>query len=162
MAAQNQNNTEIIEGRGLGNILFGMSRTEIQSILGEPDEIEQFSYTDSEDDYTENWHYDELDLSVGFELEDDWRLSTISVSSDNFTFKNLNLMELNKDEVVARLKEVGIKDLEYEDMSSEELPCHELICSESLGMNFWFDDDELGEIQWGPLFDSNDFVIWPN
>ena len=43
----------------------------------------------------------------------------------------------------------------------EEAPSHELISSESLGINFWFDDDSVTEIQWGPYFNADESVQWP-
>jgi hypothetical protein len=59
------------------------------------------------------------------------------------------------------LRSKGITDLEYEDCSSEESPSHELLSSDSLGMNFWFDEDQLSEIQWGPLFVDDETIDWP-
>ena len=43
----------------------------------------------------------------------------------------------------------------------DEAPSHELISSESLGINFWFDDDSVTEIQWGPFFNADESVQWP-
>jgi hypothetical protein len=151
----------IEEGQGLGNLKFGLTRNEVESIIGEPEEKENFSFTEDEENLTESWHYDELELSLGFDQEDDWRLVTISISSENYKFRDFCPVGLSKKELKTILEEKGIDDLEFEDLSTIENPSHGLISSESLGLNFWFDDDSLNEVQWGPLFIDNETVKWP-
>ena len=46
-------------------------------------------------------------------------------------------------------------------MSTVENPTHELYSSDSLGINFWFDDNKLSEIQVSPLFVDNETIKWP-
>ena len=46
-------------------------------------------------------------------------------------------------------------------MSTVESPTHELISSDQLGINFWFDEDTLSEVQWGPLFVDDETIKWP-
>ena len=42
-----------------------------------------------------------------------------------------------------------------------ESPSHELLASDFLGINFWFDEDQLSEVQWGPLFVDDESIDWP-
>ena len=57
---------EIRIGIGLGNIRFGSSKPAIKKILGEPNEIDTVDVPiDSEEISIEQWHYDELELSLG-------------------------------------------------------------------------------------------------
>lgn len=151
----------IIAGRGLGSLKFGQSRDQVKTILGDPDEIETDSFTESEEDLIESWHYDELELSLSFDEEDDWKLITIAVSADFYRFKNLNIIGMKKADLMNELKKLKIQDLEYEDCSTEESPTHELYSSDSLGMNFWLDESEVTEIQWGPLLKDKYTIIWP-
>lgn len=153
---------EIKSGFGLGNLKFGMDRNEVKKMLGEPNEIEKYSYTEKTENLTETWHYDDLELSLDFDEEDEWKLGTISVTSEFYKLKNRNLIGLNKNELLSVLNELKIEDLEFEDWSSEESPEHTLIASDSLGINFWLDSEILNEIQWGPLFeDDEETIIWP-
>ena len=78
------NISEIKIGTGLGDIKFGISREDLKKIAGEPTEIDTFNASGDEDEYlTESWHYDEQEFSVSFDEEDNWRLTTISTSSEN-------------------------------------------------------------------------------
>ena len=151
----------IEEGQGLGDLKFGLERNAVELILGKPDEKENYSYTKEKEDLTESWHYDDLDLSLGFDEEEEWRLGTISITSSEYIFKGLSPIGLSKDELKNELKKHGIVDLEFEDWSTIESPSHELLSSDSLGIFFWFDDNRLGEVQWGPQFIDDETIDWP-
>ena len=149
-------------GNGLGELVFGMSREDVVNLLGEPTEKEKYSYSEEEDDLTESWHYDELDLSMSFDEEFDYCLSTISVSSNEYNLGGKELFGLEQEKLVAELNTLNINDLEVEDWSSDENPEHKSIASESLGVIFWFDQGELSEIQWGPVESEGDFIDMPS
>lgn len=151
----------INSGVGLGNLKFGLSRKQVKDFLGEPDDIDSYSYSDSEMDLTESWHFDELELSMSFDKEDDWRLVTISVSSDYYKFKNFNPIGVSKTDLLSELDKLGIVDLEYEDFATLENPTHELYSSDELGINFWLDDNFVTEVPWSPLFIDDETIDWP-
>ena len=76
------NVTDIKIGHGLGDIKFGDTKEKIKHLLGEPGEVDTFNASGEEDGYlTEAWHYDDQEFSLSFDEEDNWRLTTISVSS---------------------------------------------------------------------------------
>ena len=155
------NISEILEGVGLGEVKFGLERENVEQILGKPEEKENYSHSDGDDDLAENWHYDELELSLGFDEEDDWRLVTLAVTSQDYKFRDFTPIGLSKKELIEKLNAHKITDLEAEDWASAESPTHELLSSESLGINFWFDEDKLSEVQWSPLFLDDETVNWP-
>lgn len=152
---------EIKTGTGLGIIKFGMNRNEIRDLLGEPDEIEAFSYTESDSDLTESWHYDEMEVSLGFDEVDDWRLVTLSITSGFYEFHGQKIIGKSKDEILALLNSMQIKDLNVEGFSTPENTTHEVVASDSLSMNFWFDEGVLAEIQWSPFINEDETVKWP-
>ena len=156
-----KNNTSILPGQGLGDIKFGISRDQLKAILGEPNEIERLSHSDHVPEPTETWHYDELDLSAGFDEAEDWRLISLSITSDNYSLKSKHLIGLKKDELVAALEGLGIDDHEFQDKSNEEDPTSELIFSESLEVSFWMENEVLAEIEWSPLFLDENTISWP-
>lgn len=156
-----KNLTEIKIGQGLGILKFGMSRDQVKEILGEAGEMESYSYTNTENDMAETWHYDALEVSLGFDEEDDWRLVSVSVTSDYCELNGNKLIGMKKEELEEVFNQIDIKDLETEDWSSEESPNHWLITSDSSGINFWLDDDVLSEIQWNPIFIDDDTIAWP-
>ncbi len=152
---------EILPGIGLGKLKFGMTRDEVQEILGKPNHQEVTHYGEDESDQSDAWEYHPLRLDLSFEEAEDWRLVIISVSSEDYTFKGSSLIGLDIDELMEELDLLGISDLEIEDMSSEDNPEQKLISSDLLGLNFWLHKDILEEIQWGPQFIDDETIKWP-
>lgn len=149
-------------GQGLGSIKFGITRDELKKLIGEPDEVDSFSHSEDEDDVTEAWHYDMLELSASFDQMESWRLVTLSVSSPKYLFEGRSLIGLERKELIDVLQSLGLTDLEYEDWSSAESPDHKLIASEEASMNFWLDEGVLSEIQWTPLYsDEQECLLFP-
>lgn len=77
----------IIPGAGLGELKFGISMDKAIQILGEPESIEKYSYTDSVEDLTETWYYKNLGINIGFNQEDNWRLTLITIKSEPYRLK---------------------------------------------------------------------------
>jgi len=152
---------EIIAGQGLGVVKFGMTREQVTMILGKADEEEQFSYSDEDDDLTEAWHYDEHDISLTFDQQELWRLVTIAVSGGDYKFQGKNLIGLDSEALVITLQELGHKNLETEDVSDDETPNHIVISHEESGMVFWLENNEVTEIQFGPMFVNEETIDWP-
>ena len=72
-------------GKGVDNLKFGLTREKVALLMGEPSEKETID-GDDEMGTSEAWHYDELELSLTFDEDDDWKLTTIAASSPEFTF----------------------------------------------------------------------------
>lgn len=152
---------EILPGFGLGVIKFGMERNQVKMILGEPDEKDVFFMTESDDSEAEVWYYDDDCLSLSFDAADNWRLVTIEIDHEKYTFKNISFFNKSKLQIIKALEELKVTDVKHESVPMDEAPNHELISSESLGINFWLDDDVVTEIQWGPFFNADESVKWP-
>ncbi len=151
---------EIKPGIGLGILKFGMTRDQAKLILGSPDEIDKETYSDDEDDRTETWHFDDLELSLVFDCDFDWRLITLASSASFIELKSIKLVGKNIDDLKKTLIGIGISDLN-EDWLTGEIPEHKVIESGDLGINFWIERDQLSEIQWAPLFLDDETIIWP-
>lgn len=146
---------EINIGVGFDNVKFGITRDELKEILGKPDEIEKFSYSESEDDLTEVWHYDTHELSASFDEDEDWCLSMLATSSPEFSLGGFKLVGLSKDEVIGKISDLSLGEMIEEDWSTEDSSNHKLLSFDSSSLNLWFDRDHLSEIQWGPLVDDD-------
>lgn len=143
---------QIESNKGLGDLQFGMTKDEVKALMGEAGETESYTGEESEElGKVEIWHYDQLDLSVGFEEAEDWTLMSISVTSDFYELGGQQLIGKKLEEVSSALEKLGVIDYELEDHSSEESPNHKLIVSDYLGMIFWFDDEVASEISWSPM-----------
>ncbi len=146
--------TDIKIGIGLGNIKFGITREDLLKIAGEPSETEQFS---DENYITETWHYDEDEFSVAFDEEDNWRLTTIAVSSAKYTLSGNKLIALSFSNVLGLIKDENLGDNELEDIGENQ----QILSFVDKSINFWFENKVLSEIQWGLLWEDEDTPIWP-
>ena len=149
---------EIKCGFGLGNLKFGMTKAEVKLILGEPSYIDKYSHSDSANDLTESWQYDELEISISFDEEEAWKLTMISVNSGFYEFKGKSLIGKSEKDVLAHL---NIEDTYLEDVSERDSENHKVIEIDEKSINFWFIDGVLDEIQWSPLFIDDDTIKWP-
>jgi hypothetical protein len=143
-------------GKGFGSIIFGMTREEVRKITGEPDEIENYQHTDVNNEKAEAWHFDDPEISLAFEEFNDWKLTSIAVSSPEFLLEGNNLMGLGKEEVLLTLKKMKLGKIEQEDCSSDESPDLYLLSAEDAALNLWFDENVLTEIQWSQIWEDED------
>jgi hypothetical protein len=143
-------------GKGFGSIQFGLDRDEIKKITGEPDEIENYQHTDEDAEKSEAWHFDDPEISLAFEEFNDWKLTSIAVSSPDFLLEGKILMGKGKEEVLQALKKMDLGKIEQEDCSSDESPDLYLISIEEAGLNLWFDENALTEIQWSIIWADDD------
>lgn len=152
---------EIKLGVGLGPIRFGMTKAEVKLILGKPSNAETFSYSDSDEDLTECWDYQDLELSLNFDEEENWKLTMISVTSKFYELEGISLIGLNGEQLLAQLNKLKIGKVEIEDFSEEDVFDNELIEIEDKSLSFWLNNDVLDEIQWTPFFIDEDTLNWP-
>lgn len=156
-----KNLTEIKPGTGLGSIVFGMTRDQLRNLLGEPDEIEKQSHDENDEDVTESWHYDEIEVSVSFEKIEEDKLCTIAVSSPEVVLNGKHPIGMSAKELEDLLKGMDVKNPVREDWSSADAPDYHSITAEEIEMVFWIEDGEVMDIQWGPFFIDEDTIKWP-
>jgi hypothetical protein len=148
-------------GQGLGKIKFGMTPEELKALLGQPDEIEKFAPDTIDDLPTENWHYDEKEMSVSFVDDQGWKIESIAVSTQDYDIQNKKLIGLSLDKVVVELEQLELGNILHEDLSDEEDTDYQLLSIGEKSIYFWFEDEVLKEISWGPYYDEENNPIWP-
>ena len=137
-----------------------MTRDELEKLAGEPTEIDTFNASGDEDEYlTESWHYDDDEFSVSFDEEDNWKLTTISSSSENSVLGE-KLIGKKIDDVLSFLEKMDLGENELEDLSDENIN-QKLVSYLRASLNLWFENDILSEIQWGVLWSDEDTPNWP-
>lgn len=151
----------ILLGRGFKELQFGVSKDEVQAIMGEPDSIDNF--TNDEPDLGEShvWYYNKPQLSFTFEEIDEFKLGNISVLSDMYVLRDLIRVGMTKEQVLDSLESLTFHEYAEEDHSSLENPNHSLVAVDEKSLYLWFDDDILNEIQWFPYYDEEEEIIWP-
>lgn len=153
--------TEITPGIGLGALVFGLTRERVQTLIGEPNSKETIAYDNDDNDQTEVWHFDDHDLSLGFDQDEDWRLVTLSITGDQYTLNEKPIIGQVQLKVVDLLTEVSGETLDVEDCSSAEAPACFRLGSEALSMNVWCEESEATEIIATPSFTDEDEIVWP-
>lgn len=148
-------------GQGIGDVKFGLETDEVIALLGDPDEVEQDSFSSSDEDVAESWHYDEHEISLSFDEDADWRLVTIAVSSSDFKLNGETIIGKSMVEIKKMIKDQNLGDIEIEDFSDEETPNQKLLSVFKSSINFWFENDILTEVQFGLLWKDEENPIWP-
>lgn len=145
-------------GKGVGKLLFGLAREQVLSLLGEPSEKEIFE--DDELGNSEAWHYDELELSLAFDEEDDYKLTSIAASSPDYTFEGIDLLGLSQEEVMQQIELLNLGDIETEELDGDD-ENQQVVTIAEVSLNLWFEDGILTEIQWAPFWDDEEEAyIW--
>ncbi len=152
--------SQILLDRGLPQLPFGTLREDVLALLGQPDDVDR--YSDEDDFASETWHYDDLELSLVIEEIEDWRLTTFTVSSANFTLNNTHLIGLTREELEEQIELLELGEVYFDDWSDEEEGENLTMLSlPDNNLNFWLFDGLLSEIQWGVPYNDDDEAIWP-
>lgn len=152
---------EIYIGRGLGNMLFGLNRDQVTAILGKPTDKDTYELSEDDEDESEAWHYDDLDISLSFDEINDWKLSSIAVSSDEYTLEGKPMIGRKKEDVLNDDMVKAWGENEEDEEIREDDPDHCLLHFEDVNLSLWFDKDVLTEMQWGPLMHDDETYAWP-
>ncbi len=152
----------IVPGSGIGEIKYGMAEDDVVKLLGKPDKIDEEEYVEESGDWHRILWYSPRNLNFTFNKDDNFRLGTITIMGSGYTLFGKDLFNAPKSlvrtVVAARTKEL----LPVEDYSTLDKKPHECINSDALGIMFWFDSNNLSEMQCSYLFESdNETVIWP-
>ena len=152
---------EIKPGIGLGRLKFGMLRTDVKMLLGAPSFVDKYSHSNSTSDLTESWEYEDLELSLSFDEEEDWKLTMISVTSNFYELDGISLIKSKENVVVEKLESLKIGELYLEDCSETDDEDQKVIEIDEKSINFWFANGILDEIQLSPMFIDDDTINWP-
>jgi hypothetical protein len=150
---------EIVIGRGIGLILFGMTKGELVDLLGEPNE----TYRPEEESKAgwETYGYDSIKCSFSFDPVYEDKLVEISVENGYFHIFHKIRVGLTKDELIRQGVMFKLGNHVSEELNSEETPGRELISYEKFGLNFYLDEGIVTLIQVSALLNPDRSVSWP-
>jgi hypothetical protein len=156
---QKRHELEVQPGRGLGSILFGMSVTSVEKILGRAANASIF---DGGDSWTILLQY--RGIGMFFDQSDDFRLGMIEVDRrSRCKLFEEPLFPRTREQVLSLLKShLRDSDLrEIEVRTNKDLE-ESFIRVRSIGTTFYFDlRDNLTEVSWSVIINQNDELIWP-
>ena len=139
MAKKSKKVQEIIIGKGLSDLPFGVTQDEVREIFGKPDSENKL---DLKDDVTVTWDYWELGLSLDFDKSDDFTLSSMEVSDKNISLLGEKLIGKKEKEIREAIVKFKLGTPEEEDGG---------FGFEDLGIYFWFAGGTLEEIHWSKV-----------
>lgn len=148
-------------GIGIGPVKFGMTMEEVAQLIGHPDAVERFSYLEEEDVLAEEWTYSNPDLRLTFNEEEEWRLCRISTYSKEIELCGQSLIGMDRAAFIQSFQESILGEMKMEDLSSVEIPNYQLIYFDKSRVDFWFENDVLMDIEWGPLWQDENTIVWP-
>ncbi|OFY09087.1 MAG: hypothetical protein A2X11_02290 [Bacteroidetes bacterium GWE2_42_24] len=149
---------EILPGIGLNGIHFGASKKDVESILGQPDEKDIIE--DAEDEMLDTatvYHYWDKYISVFFSGPDQDELVAFETDHLDAILFSSKVFKLSEKQLTVLLKENNIFEFDEDTEPWGE----KRISSPELGIDFYFEDEKLGTINWSAWYDQNGKLILP-
>ena len=142
---------------GFGDLKFGATKNEVNTFLGEPQEIETIAGDEDFSD-VEVWSYYDQGHAVYFEKEFEDRCTNFETDHDEATLFGKKVFGLKEKELIALMKENGFSDIEAEDEAEWE---ERRVSFFDAQVDFIFDDKVLVQVSWAVGFNENEEVSWP-
>jgi hypothetical protein len=83
---------------------FGMTRDEVETILGAPTSKDSFEVAENEQ--IDSWEYDAQQIELTFDSESNYQLSTLSLASDEVTVDDIKVIGLLEDELLKQFPDL--------------------------------------------------------
>ncbi len=138
-------NYEIIPGKGFDKVELGANRDDIKKILGEPDEIDNYSLDG--DASSDTFYYDSMEMSLSFDSDVEFSLTEISIEGEKFHIKDLIKIGITKNQLIEYSEKLEYSAAIIEKIEEDEFPGDEIISFEEEGLNFWIEDNKVINIQ---------------
>lgn len=138
-------------GIGIDNIIFGMFQEDVKAIWGNPDRV---SLTEKDSGIV--YSYNDRMVKLKFDEEEELKLYTIETFNPDTIMFNQKIIGKKKDEIRSILKDNRYKEPKY-----EEYDFFETLFCEEVRSTFEFEFDKLRSIEFSPLFNNDDELIWP-
>ena len=148
-SASGAEDMKIILGTGFGEqIRFGMSPSQVQALLGNPDKIIPLD----DDEKRVEHQYNQLKMTFRYYDVNDEKLGWIETENPHVELFGVKAIGLNKAEAVKLLSE---NSPELDDYGS-----FETIFFEDVWLELQITYDEVSRVKFGVFIDENDEYIW--
>lgn len=143
---------EIQLGKGIGKLKFGMSQSDVESILGKPDRIQM----EAENDNNLIADYNEIKIRVTYYKDEDNKFSFIRSKNKNLTYNGFPIIDVNLNKLKNEIFNQNIDNWEIEEYGSFTSHFNE---------EFWLTlDEEYGVVvglELGVPFKEDGNYDWP-
>lgn len=137
-------------GKGLSNIIFGMTENEVIATLGKPDRV--IAGIDDNKEFL----YNLFKLKLIFDSEEGNRLYSIEVFKKEVTFLSTEVIGMSFDELLSFMKKNG-----YEDYEVDSYDYFDTVYFDDCSTYFTLEFNEVTSFDFSPLFKNDDEIIWP-
>jgi len=143
---------EIHLRKGIGEVRFGMTREEVEKLIGKPD-VEKI---DSEDENESIWEFNDLKLRLTFYENEDFRLGYIRGSHSSMTLNNQKFIDKKIDKVLGEL------NAELESWEVDDQDLFTAYFNEDNWLSFNAEYQRITDFEMGVPLSSQEDYIWPN
>jgi hypothetical protein len=150
---------EIKIGKGINDILFGMKENELKEKMGIPDEIDVMAQDDGV--VTRSLEYHDHGISFSFDSDDGDKLSSIAINDKGINFAGVEV-GMTRDAVLTAGAQNEWGEAEMEDLSDDDPFSMEVVMFDKISLSIWLENDEVTEIEFGPLWADEERIIWPS
>lgn len=137
-------------GKGLSNILFGMTENEVIQLLGQPNK----TLTCREDG--QEFVYNALKTKLFFDFEENKRLYSIEVFNSDITFLSIPVIGLSLEKLLLFMTANG-----YERYEVDCYDYFDTVFFEDCNTYFTVEFNEVTSFEFSPLFKNENEIIWP-
>lgn len=136
---------------GIDNIKLGSSKEALFNLLGAPETSNSDEWPDGT--ISEAWLYTERGITLNFDSDTDYRLSTITVTAKDAELDDINPIGLNINTLLEKLPSVVLD----EDLSETT---KDYVCPER-EISFWVVNEVIEHMTLFPEYGADNLPIWP-
>lgn len=144
----------VIPGKGLGNILFGISKERLVELLDEPD---AFDENNEEGDICQHYYYDDLDIAFTFSSIEGNKLLVITIGNPQYLIAEKLHTGMEMEEALSMIETLNWDAPEIEESDEDDL----IFSFEEIGVDIWFEDGILTGFQLSPQWKNDTEIDWP-
>ena len=149
-------NIEIKPMEGLGELNFGVTKEEVERMVGAPEDVED---TDGENDIrTLIWHYWSKGFSAFFDEDNNYKLSSLEVDNQMATLWGQLIFNMKEEELIELFRSKGFKEIDIEEQEWGE----RRVSIDDAMVDLYFEEGELNSINFGVFINDLEIAVWPN
>ncbi len=152
---------KLIPHVGAGPIRLGMTRDDVQELLGAPDHRE--TETGPDDLTSEEWEYAEHGLDLTFSEDNAWRLSVVTMSAPELL--GVSPAGMPEEEALAALEEAGVPTFEFDEAFSLDDDTDDTACNrecDEWDLAMWVENGIVVSLTVFPEYDEKgEMPRWP-
>ncbi len=148
---------EIKPMTGFGELFFGATQTEVEAILGPPQETETID-VEGEIHEVLVWNYWEKGHAVYFEKELNNVCTNFETDNEDVLLFGEKIFSMDQEGIIGLMKKNGYQEYETEDDPDLD---ERIIFFHGAHMQFVFEKNTLVLVSWAVGMDDDDNILWP-